>query len=205
MRGGGRCRRWKTRSGPHHRKRTSRARKLATGACSIGRHTVGARCRAHGVDNTGSDSIALALEMQQRPADSRRVARRAPCGPWREDARRDRRGSQLDERPTLDETTVEWRGTRLAVWPGALIVVTTIAILDASRTRISRIDRGKVYVRGGDYAEFVLIQAERLAAEGEASTSAARSSCSHRSNGSAAATPARNTKAKRARFRLTPR
>jgi ATP-binding cassette subfamily F protein uup len=76
----------------------------------------------------------------------------------------------LDE-PTnhLDATTVEWLETRLAGWPGALIVVTHDRyFLDRVATRILEVDRGKVYAYDGDYAEFMLIQAERLAAEAEA-------------------------------------
>ncbi|HET9622670.1 MAG TPA: ABC-F family ATP-binding cassette domain-containing protein [Kofleriaceae bacterium] len=76
----------------------------------------------------------------------------------------------LDE-PTnhLDATTVEWLENRLAAWPGALIVVTHDRyFLDRVATRILEVDRGKVYSYDGDYAEFVLIQAERLAAEAEA-------------------------------------
>jgi ABC transport system ATP-binding/permease protein len=76
----------------------------------------------------------------------------------------------LDE-PTnhLDATTVEWLENRLAAWPGALIVVTHDRyFLDRVATRILEVDRGKVYAYDGDYAEFVLIQAERLAAESEA-------------------------------------
>jgi ATP-binding cassette subfamily F protein uup len=76
----------------------------------------------------------------------------------------------LDE-PTnhLDATTVEWLETRLAGWPGALIVVTHDRyFLDRVATRILEVDRGKVYGYDGDYAEFILHQAERLANEAEA-------------------------------------
>jgi ABC transport system ATP-binding/permease protein len=75
----------------------------------------------------------------------------------------------LDE-PTnhLDATTVEWLETRLAGWPGSLIVVTHDRyFLDRVATRILEVDRGKVYSYDGDYAEYVLIQAERFAAEAE--------------------------------------
>jgi ATP-binding cassette subfamily F protein uup len=75
----------------------------------------------------------------------------------------------LDE-PTnhLDATTVEWLENRLAAWPGALIVITHDRyFLDRVATRIVEVDRGKAYAYDGDYAEFVLIQAERLAAEAE--------------------------------------
>jgi ATP-binding cassette subfamily F protein uup len=75
----------------------------------------------------------------------------------------------LDE-PTnhLDATTVEWLETRLAAWPGALIVVTHDRyFLDRVATRILEVDRGKVYSYDGDYAEFILQQAARLAAEAE--------------------------------------
>ncbi len=75
----------------------------------------------------------------------------------------------LDE-PTnhLDATTVEWLETRLAGWPGALIVVTHDRyFLDRVATRILEVDRGKVYGYDGDYAEFILHQAERLATEAE--------------------------------------
>jgi ABC transport system ATP-binding/permease protein len=76
----------------------------------------------------------------------------------------------LDE-PTnhLDATTVEWLESRLAAWPGALIVVTHDRyFLDQVATRILEVDRGKVYSYDGDYGEFLLIQAERLATEAEA-------------------------------------
>ena len=76
----------------------------------------------------------------------------------------------LDE-PTnhLDTPTVEWLETRLAAWPGALIVVTHDRyFLDRVATRILEVDRGKVYAYEGDYAEFLLKQAERLATEAEA-------------------------------------
>jgi ATP-binding cassette subfamily F protein uup len=75
----------------------------------------------------------------------------------------------LDE-PTnhLDATTVEWLENRLAAWPGALIVVTHDRyFLDRVATRILEVDRGKVYSYDGDYAEFVMLQADRLAAESE--------------------------------------
>jgi ATP-binding cassette subfamily F protein uup len=75
----------------------------------------------------------------------------------------------LDE-PTnhLDATTVEWLETRLAAWPGALVVVTHDRyFLDRVATRILEVDRGKVYSYDGDYAEFLLQQADRLAAESE--------------------------------------
>ncbi len=77
----------------------------------------------------------------------------------------------LDE-PTnhLDATTVEWLETRLAARTrGALIVVTHDRyFLDRVATRILEVDRGRVYAYEGDYAEFLLKQAERLAAEAEA-------------------------------------
>ena len=76
----------------------------------------------------------------------------------------------LDE-PTnhLDAATVEWLETRLASWPGALIVVTHDRyFLDRVATRILEVDRGKVYAYDGDYAEFLLQQADRLSAESEA-------------------------------------
>ncbi|MBA3451927.1 MAG: ATP-binding cassette domain-containing protein [Deltaproteobacteria bacterium] len=76
----------------------------------------------------------------------------------------------LDE-PTnhLDTPTVEWLETRLAAWPGALIVVTHDRyFLDRVATRILEVDRGKVYAYEGDYAEFLLKQAERLSTESEA-------------------------------------
>jgi len=75
----------------------------------------------------------------------------------------------LDE-PTnhLDATTVEWLENRLATWPGALIVVTHDRyFLDRVATRILEVDRGKVYAYDGDYAEFVMLQADRLATESE--------------------------------------
>jgi ATP-binding cassette subfamily F protein uup len=76
----------------------------------------------------------------------------------------------LDE-PTnhLDATTVEWLETRLAAWPGALIVVTHDRyFLDRVATRIVEVDRGKTYTYEGNYEEFLLIQAERLSTEAEA-------------------------------------
>ena len=76
----------------------------------------------------------------------------------------------LDE-PTnhLDTPTVEWLEARLAAWPGALIVVTHDRyFLDRVATRIMEVDRGKVYSYEGDYAEFLLKQAERLSTEAEA-------------------------------------
>jgi len=76
----------------------------------------------------------------------------------------------LDE-PTnhLDTPTVEWLEGRLAAWPGALIVVTHDRyFLDRVATRILEVDRGKVYAYEGDYAEFLMKQAERLATEAEA-------------------------------------
>jgi len=76
----------------------------------------------------------------------------------------------LDE-PTnhLDTPTVEWLENRLAAWPGALIVVTHDRyFLDRVATRIVEVDRGKTYSYEGNYEEFLLIQAERLATEAEA-------------------------------------
>ncbi len=76
----------------------------------------------------------------------------------------------LDE-PTnhLDATTVEWLEARLGNWPGALIVVTHDRyFLDKVATRILEVDRGRVHSYDGDYGEFLLKQAERLATEAEA-------------------------------------
>jgi len=76
----------------------------------------------------------------------------------------------LDE-PTnhLDASVIEWLETYLAAWPGALIVVTHDRyFLDRVATRILEVDRGRVYAYEGDYAEFLLKQAERLATETEA-------------------------------------
>jgi ATP-binding cassette subfamily F protein uup len=76
----------------------------------------------------------------------------------------------LDE-PTnhLDTPTVEWLEQKLASWQGALIVVTHDRyFLDRVATRILEVDRGKVYSYEGDYAEFLLKQAERLSTEAEA-------------------------------------
>jgi len=76
----------------------------------------------------------------------------------------------LDE-PTnhLDTPTVEWLENRLGAWPGALIVVTHDRyFLDRVATRILEVDRGKVYAYEGDYAEFLMKQAERLSTESEA-------------------------------------
>jgi len=75
----------------------------------------------------------------------------------------------LDE-PTnhLDARTIEWLEGRLAAWQGALIVVTHDRyFLDRVATRIVEIDRGKAYAYEGDYEEFLLAQAERLAIEAE--------------------------------------
>jgi ATP-binding cassette subfamily F protein uup len=76
----------------------------------------------------------------------------------------------LDE-PTnhLDARTIEWLETRLAAFPGALIVVTHDRyFLDSVATRIVEIDRGKAYNYEGDYEAFLLSQAERLSVEAEA-------------------------------------
>jgi ATP-binding cassette subfamily F protein uup len=76
----------------------------------------------------------------------------------------------LDE-PTnhLDARTIEWLETRLAAWPGALLVVTHDRyFLDNVATRIVEIDRGRAYSYEGDYEEFLLAQADRLAIEAEA-------------------------------------
>ncbi|HEX5063328.1 MAG TPA: ATP-binding cassette domain-containing protein [Kofleriaceae bacterium] len=76
----------------------------------------------------------------------------------------------LDE-PTnhLDARTIEWLETRLGAWPGALIVVTHDRyFLDRVATRIVEIDRGKAYAYEGDYEDFLLAQADRLAIEAEA-------------------------------------
>jgi ATP-binding cassette subfamily F protein uup len=132
--------------------------------------TVGAAVARDGVADHEIASIAAALELPplaQRIAtlslgERRRVAlARALLG--KADV------LALDE-PTnhLDATTVEWLETRLAAWPGALIVVTHDRyFLDRVATRILEVDRGKVYSYDGDYAEFVMIQADRLAAEAE--------------------------------------
>jgi len=76
----------------------------------------------------------------------------------------------LDE-PTnhLDARTIEWLETRLAAFPGALIVVTHDRyFLDRVATRIVEIDRGKAYAYEGSYEDFLLAQADRLAVEAEA-------------------------------------
>jgi ATP-binding cassette subfamily F protein uup len=76
----------------------------------------------------------------------------------------------LDE-PTnhLDARTIEWLETRLSAWPGALLVVTHDRyFLDNVATRIVEIDRGRAFTYEGDYADFLLAQAERLAIEAEA-------------------------------------
>jgi ATP-binding cassette subfamily F protein uup len=75
----------------------------------------------------------------------------------------------LDE-PTnhLDARTIEWLEARLAAWPGALIVVTHDRyFLDRVATRIIEVDRGKAFAYEGDYAEFLIAQATRLAVETE--------------------------------------
>ncbi|HSR95868.1 MAG TPA: ABC-F family ATP-binding cassette domain-containing protein, partial [Kofleriaceae bacterium] len=133
--------------------------------------TVGAVVARAGVPDHEVAAIATALELPPAAqiistlslGERRRVAlARALLG--RADV------LALDE-PTnhLDATTVEWLETRLAAWPGALIVVTHDRyFLDRVATRILEVDRGKVYSYEGDYAEFMLIQAERLATEAEA-------------------------------------
>jgi ATP-binding cassette subfamily F protein uup len=76
----------------------------------------------------------------------------------------------LDE-PTnhLDARTIEWLEGRLAAWPGALVVVTHDRyFLDNVATRIVEVDRGRAYSYDGDYGDFLLAQAERLAIEAEA-------------------------------------
>jgi ATP-binding cassette subfamily F protein uup len=75
----------------------------------------------------------------------------------------------LDE-PTnhLDAPTIAWLETRLAVWPGALLVVTHDRyFLDRVATRILEVDRGKVHAYEGSYADFLIAQAQRLAIESE--------------------------------------
>ena len=75
----------------------------------------------------------------------------------------------LDE-PTnhLDARTIEWLENRLAVFPGALICVTHDRyFLDRVATRIVEVDRGMAYTYEGDYAEFLLAQADRLSVEAE--------------------------------------
>ena len=75
----------------------------------------------------------------------------------------------LDE-PTnhLDARTIEWLETRLAQFPGALLVVTHDRyFLDRVATRIVEVDRGKAYSYEGDYEAFLLTQAERLHTEAE--------------------------------------
>ncbi len=75
----------------------------------------------------------------------------------------------LDE-PTnhLDARTIEWLETRLAGFPGALLVVTHDRyFLDRVATRIVEVDRGKAFSYEGDYEAFLLTQAERLATETE--------------------------------------
>jgi len=133
--------------------------------------TVGAAVARDGVADHEIASIALALEL---PPEAQRIATLSLGERRRVALARALLGKAdvlaLDE-PTnhLDATTVEWLEMRLAAWPGALIVVTHDRyFLDRVATRILEVDRGKVYSYEGDYAEFVLIQAERLAAEGEA-------------------------------------
>jgi ATP-binding cassette subfamily F protein uup len=76
----------------------------------------------------------------------------------------------LDE-PTnhLDARTIEWLETRLLAWQGALIVVTHDRyFLDRVATKIVEVDRGRAYSYDGDYQDFLLAQAQRLATESEA-------------------------------------
>jgi ATP-binding cassette subfamily F protein uup len=73
----------------------------------------------------------------------------------------------LDE-PTnhLDATTIDWLGSYLAGRAGALLVVTHDRwFLDRVATRIVELDRGRLYSYAGDYAEYLLRKAERLATE----------------------------------------
>ncbi|HUS64519.1 MAG TPA: ABC-F family ATP-binding cassette domain-containing protein [Kofleriaceae bacterium] len=73
----------------------------------------------------------------------------------------------LDE-PTnhLDARTVEWLETRLASFPGALLVVTHDRyFLDRVATRILELDRGQLHAYQGNYAAFLERQAERMAIE----------------------------------------
>jgi len=160
--------------------------------------TVGAVVARDGVPDHEVATIAAALELPPAAqaigtlslGERRRVAlARALLG--RADV------LALDE-PTnhLDATTVEWLETRLAGWPGALIVVTHDRyFLDRVATRILEVDRGKVYSYDGDYAEFMLIQAERLAAEAEAEYQ--RAACIRREiDWIRRGPPARTTKAK---------
>ncbi len=75
----------------------------------------------------------------------------------------------LDE-PTnhLDAQTVAWLETRLAGFPGALLLVTHDRyFLDRVATRILEIDRGKLYAYEGGYERFLELQSERLAAQSE--------------------------------------
>jgi ATP-binding cassette subfamily F protein uup len=75
----------------------------------------------------------------------------------------------LDE-PTnhLDATTVAWLETRLAAWPGALLLVTHDRyFLDRVATRILELDRGQVFAYEGGYTKFLEKQADRLAEENE--------------------------------------
>ncbi len=75
----------------------------------------------------------------------------------------------LDE-PTnhLDATTIDWLGAYLAARSGALLVVTHDRwFLDRVATRILELDRGRLYSYSGNYGEYVLRKAERLATESE--------------------------------------
>ncbi|HEX2688214.1 MAG TPA: ABC-F family ATP-binding cassette domain-containing protein [Kofleriaceae bacterium] len=133
--------------------------------------TVGVAVARDGVPDHEVQTIAAALEL---PPEGQRIATLSLGERRRVALARALLGRAdvlaLDE-PTnhLDATTVEWLETRLAAWPGALIVVTHDRyFLDRVATRILEVDRGKVYAYDGDYAEFVLIQAERLWAEAEA-------------------------------------
>jgi ATP-binding cassette subfamily F protein uup len=132
--------------------------------------TVGAALARDGVPDHEVASLATALELP--PADQR-IATLSLGERRRVALARALLGKAdvlaLDE-PTnhLDATTVEWLEDRLAGWPGALIVVTHDRyFLDRVATRILEVDRGKVYGYDGDYAEFILQQAARLATEAE--------------------------------------
>ena len=109
-------------------------------------------------------------------------------------------------RTTSTRRTVEWLETRLAAWPGALIVVTHDRyFLDRVATRILEVDRGKVYAYEGDYAEFLLRAGRAALDRDRGRISARRRSSAARSTGSGAARRRARPRRRRASIASMPR